>query len=322
MIPIGVVASSIASATIPTAPQSFTATAASSTQINLSWAVPSNNGGAAITSYTLKNGATTIYTGAGTSFSHTGLTAGTAYSYTVLATNSAGNGPTASASATTSAAVPAAPVFSFTDTSTGSYEIYGGSNEPNLTVNYRTFNLAWTTPANNGSAITGYRIQYSNNAGATWSTFNDLNASTNVATASTDQGVTLLRVFAINAIGNGAVSNSLDVSRYDINVPGPAGFVPGAPQPASIYESDYGFLTINFPEPATNGLPIEFYTYEFTYDGSYFYPGGISGRPTIASVSQDATVQVRIAAINAYGRGLYGSLITGYTTSPPPSGGD
>lgn len=102
MIPVGVIAQG--GATVPTAPTSFTATP-SIISVSLSWAAPSNNGGLAVTSYTLKRGATTIYTGSGTSFSDTGLTASTGYSYTVLATNSLGNGPTAAVSTTTLAKI-------------------------------------------------------------------------------------------------------------------------------------------------------------------------------------------------------------------------
>jgi chitodextrinase len=140
---LGTTASGVANETIPGAPQSFTATAASSTQINLSWSAPASNGGAAITSYTLKRGATTIYTGAGTSFSDTGLSFNTGYSYTVLATNSVGDGPTASASATTLVNVPSAPT---------SFSASG--------VNSSTINLSWAAPSSNGGgAITSYTLR-------------------------------------------------------------------------------------------------------------------------------------------------------------------
>lgn len=69
------------------APQSFTAVAFSDTQINLSWnAVPN------ATSYQIDwspngtSGWTSLYTGSGTSTSHTGLTASTQYFYRIKAT--------------------------------------------------------------------------------------------------------------------------------------------------------------------------------------------------------------------------------------------
>ncbi len=89
----------------PATPTGFTATAVSGTQINLSW-----NAVSGATSYTLAHpGGPTIYSGASTSFSETGLTCGTSYSYTVYASNAGGNSSNASASATTVVCAPSAP---------------------------------------------------------------------------------------------------------------------------------------------------------------------------------------------------------------------
>lgn len=87
----------------PSEPQSFTATAVSTSQINLSWSAPSSNGGATVTGYTLiRNGTTNLLSNANqTSYSDTGLTPNTSYSYTVAAVNSAGTGSSASASTST-----------------------------------------------------------------------------------------------------------------------------------------------------------------------------------------------------------------------------
>jgi chitodextrinase len=93
MIPVGVIAQGIVR--VPNAPTSFFAIPSTSSVI-LGWTAPSFNGGLPVTSYTLKRGATTIYTGAGTSFTDTGLTPYTEYSYTVVATNAIGNSATAS----------------------------------------------------------------------------------------------------------------------------------------------------------------------------------------------------------------------------------
>jgi cellulose 1,4-beta-cellobiosidase len=82
----------------------LTATAASGTQINLSWTAS-----AGATSYNVKRATvsggpyTTIITGVtGTSYSNTGLTASTTYRYVVSARNASGEGPNSTeASATT-----------------------------------------------------------------------------------------------------------------------------------------------------------------------------------------------------------------------------
>lgn len=91
----------VADTNAPSIPTNLSATAVSSSQINLSWTASTDNIG--VTGYTIfKNGAQ-LTTTTGTSYSNTGLTAATAYSYTISAYDAANNnsGQTASASATT-----------------------------------------------------------------------------------------------------------------------------------------------------------------------------------------------------------------------------
>ena len=75
----------------PTAPGSLTAVAASPTRVNLGWSASTDNVG--VTGYTItRNGAAlTTTSGATTSFADTTVTPGTAYTYSVRATDAAGN---------------------------------------------------------------------------------------------------------------------------------------------------------------------------------------------------------------------------------------
>jgi hypothetical protein len=125
-----------------TAPGTPTLTATpGNAQVALSWTAPAN-GGVAISGYTLKRGTTTIYTGTNTSFTDTSLTNGTAYSYTVFATNGVGNSSTGSASATPRT-IPTAPTSFAADTAT-----------------FGQITLSWALPSSNGgSAIIGYRLR-------------------------------------------------------------------------------------------------------------------------------------------------------------------
>ncbi len=100
----------------PTSPSNLTATAASTSQIDLSWTAATDNVG--VTSYLVESctgtGCTNfaqIGTTAATTFSHTGLVASTSYSYRVRATDAAGNlsGYSNTASATTQSAPPPPP---------------------------------------------------------------------------------------------------------------------------------------------------------------------------------------------------------------------
>lgn len=100
--------------TTPSAPTNLTATPAAS-GVNLSWTAP-NTGGSAITGYTVTSappGGSCVVTG--TTASCTGLTPQTTYTFTVVATNAAGNGPAA-----TVQGIAAAPV-SRTSTVTENY---------------------------------------------------------------------------------------------------------------------------------------------------------------------------------------------------------
>jgi chitodextrinase len=100
-----------ADTTPPTAPTNLTATAASSSQINLAWTASTDNVG--VTGYKVERCSGSgcanfaqIATPTGTTLNDTGLTASTAYSYRVRATDAAGNNSSYSniASANTQAA--------------------------------------------------------------------------------------------------------------------------------------------------------------------------------------------------------------------------
>ena len=85
----------------PGAPTGLTAVGNGQTRIDLSWRAPASDGGAAITGYRIEvseNGSTwndlvADTRNAATSYSHTGLTAGSTRHYRVSAINSAGTGP-------------------------------------------------------------------------------------------------------------------------------------------------------------------------------------------------------------------------------------
>ena len=135
--------------TAPAAPGSVTATAGDKSAI-VSWTAPAN-GGSPITSYTITPyvGTTaqtpTVITGTPptTSADITGLTDGTAYTFTVSATNGVGTGPASAASnqvTPTAPTVPAAPT-----------NVTATAGNQSATVN-------WTAPANGGSPITGYTV--------------------------------------------------------------------------------------------------------------------------------------------------------------------
>ena len=90
----------------PSTPTNLVAAAISSSQINLSWTASTDNVG--VTGYRVYRGGIQIATPTGTSYSNTGLSPSTTYSYTVAAVDGTGNvsAQSTSASATTQAAPP------------------------------------------------------------------------------------------------------------------------------------------------------------------------------------------------------------------------
>lgn len=162
---------------------------------------PNDFGDAAITTYTATSNPDSISVSSASSpISITGLTAGTAYTFTVTATNTFGISNASSASnSVTTANVPGAPT-SVTAADTG---IDGEAL------------IAWTAPGSNGgSAITDYVIEYSSNGGSSYSTFADgTSTGTSATVISLTIGTTyIFRVKSVNAIGTGTAST--DTSSY------------------------------------------------------------------------------------------------------------
>jgi hypothetical protein len=97
--------------TVPGAPTIGTASAGDTTA-TVAFTAPASNGGSAITSYTAKSSPGGITaSGASSPITVTGLTNGTAYTFTVTATNAAGTGP---ASAASNSVTPSAGGFAST----------------------------------------------------------------------------------------------------------------------------------------------------------------------------------------------------------------
>jgi len=148
-------------ATAPGAP-AMLAPDAGDGQVALSWTAPASDGGSLVTGYNVYQATSSGGQGAtpvnadpipGTSTTVDGLANGTQYYFTVKAVNDVGEGAASNevsatpAAAVTPPAAPAAPAAVGTPVPTGHDHRY------TLSVD-----LSWTAPADNGSAITGYRI--------------------------------------------------------------------------------------------------------------------------------------------------------------------
>ncbi|HTV83881.1 MAG TPA: beta-1,3-glucanase family protein [Dyella sp.] len=140
---------------IPNAPTNLTATAASSSEIDLSWLASTTSG---VTYTALRNGTAVASGLTGTAYADTGLAASTTYTYVVEAVNAAGTSPASNTAISTTAAPPTATAPSIS-TSPSSQTVTIGQTA--------TFSVAAS-----GSALT-YQW-YKNNVaidGATGSTY-------------------------------------------------------------------------------------------------------------------------------------------------------
>ena len=152
--------------TVPGAPTGVTG-APRDRAVALTWTAPSSDGGSTITSYRITpfigaNAQTPVNTGSpATGFTVTGLTNGTAYTFTVAATNGVGTGPASAPSAAVTPAVPPANPIVLENQNPG-------TTSWQLTVDHKALNqeiegYASKTSVNKGSTI-DFKVSLSSNA--------------------------------------------------------------------------------------------------------------------------------------------------------------
>lgn len=202
---------SFTTATVPGAPTALAGSQPGSAgEIALTWTAPTSNGGVAISDYVVEystDGTTwATFSDGGSSTASatvTGLANSTAYTFRVSAVNAAGTGTASATTTATTATVPGVP--------TG------------LTVAFlpTRADIQWTPPSNGGTAITGYVVEYSSDAGTTWTT-----APSGVPGISEEVGRSieglingtayLVRAAAVNAVGTGNYSDNLSFTGQGI----------------------------------------------------------------------------------------------------------
>ena len=299
-----------ATATVPGAPTSLSATASGSTTINLSWTAPSSDGGSAITGYKIEistdggsnwNDLVANTGNANTTYAHSGLAASTTRHYRVSAINGIGTSATTSnvANATTGAATAPGAATSLSATSSGS----------------STIDLSWTAPASTGgAAITGYKIEFSSDSGSNWSDLvaNTGNANTTYAhsglTASTTRHY---RVSAINGIGTSATTSNVANATTDA----PTATVPGAPTSLSATASGSTAIDLSWTVPSsTGGSAITGYLIEVSSDGGSNWSdlvadtGNANTTYAHTGLADGATRHYRVSAINSNGTGTHSNV--------------
>ena len=223
---------SVTPASAPGAPTGVNATAGAG-QATVSWTAPTNNGGSAITGYSVMSSPWSMgCTTTGTSCVVNGLVGGTTYTFTAYATNAIG---TSSASSASNPVTPTTPTLPGAPTSV-------------VALNGNALvKVSWAAPTTGGSGITGYTA--TSNFGQTCTT---TGALTCTVTGLTNGVLYTFTVTATNSTGTGPASA---VSNGAIPFT-----IPDAPT-AVIATAGSGQATVSWTAPAFNGgAPITGYT--------------------------------------------------------------
>jgi len=243
----------------------------------VSWVAPASNGGSAITGYTVTSspGGFAASTTGALSFSVTGLTNGSSYTFSVVAANGVGVGPaSAPSNAVTPSTVPSAP------------------NILSATRGNAQVSVIWTLPASNGGApIAGYTVTSSPGSFT----------STTSATSAVVPGLTNGTSYTFTVVATNVAGSSLPSAASAPVVPATT---PGPPTSVVGTRGASGQVIVSWNSPASNGgLAITNYTVTATPGGMTASSGGALNL-SMAGLTNGTPYTFSVVAINAIGPGL------------------
>ena len=254
-------ASAFPSATLQGAPQDPPAALnlnPAATMLTLSWQAPQNTGGLALGGYDVEyrlSGASewssATHSGTQASAEVASLAKGQAWEMRVRAKNEAGSGPwSAIAQAATLTTVPSAPL------------------PPALRPLDEALDVRWSAPDDAGGlALSGYIVEYRQHGASLWRNANHMGRETahRIADLTNDQ-LYEVRVFALNSVGQSAVSEAAEATPSSAISIGP----PAQPHAPTLQPgAQLGSLEVSWSAPLTHAsLPITAYQLRHRVDGS------------------------------------------------------
>jgi hypothetical protein len=287
----------------PSAPGTPTVSAITTTTATAKWADPSDWGGDNTSAFTVQwddNASFSSPTSAdltGNTKSLTGLATGRTFYVRVRARNGAGAGAWSGTRSFTTPDVPDAPA-----TPTVSDTDAAG------------FTAAWTTPANNGSGITGYRVQVSTSSTFGSTVLDTTTTSTSRVVSGLDRATTYyVRVLATNGVGSGPWSPVKSVHTLPLPPGAPSLGVPSTITPVG--------ASLSWAAPADNGgSGVTGYQVQ-TATNSGFTAGVVTRAAagtalTVSDLFPGTGYWVRVRAQNTMGWGDWSNVRTFTTASP------
>ena len=287
---------------VPAAPQNVQATVVSSTQVDLTWTAPTDDGGDPIVQYrvyrstTSGSGYVEVGTSTTASFSDTSVAPGNTYYYLIAAENGVGIGLNSTEISVTMPGPPSAPQS--LSGQAGNGWVY----------------LTWQAPADDGgSAITQYLIYRATIQGGPYTNINNVSASvlayndTSVANGQSYYYV----VKAENAYGVGPASNEVAVT---------PGGVPSQPRNVTA-QTGNGWVYLSWSAPADDGgFPIKYYlVYRSVQSGSGY--AQVANVTTISyndtGLTNGQTYYYKVSAVNALGEGANSTEVSAMPVGPP-----
>ena len=288
---------------VPGAPAGLRASASGRDAVSLSWNAPADDGRSDITGYRIEYSTGSWQLAAGshatTTYEHSGLDMGTSYCYRVAAINAIGTGPFSGRACATTEDVPGAP-RNLSATANGT----------------STINLSWQAPSHDGgSAVTGYDVEYSDNAGVSWHARATVQSGTFTYpdTGLLPASRRCYRVKAINVHGEGPLSGEACATTEG---------APSAPRNLSARPDSETSVRLSWDVPSDNGgeAVIGYVVERYSADTEEWV-NRVSGHTTETYVDTELATGLnycyRVAATNSNGTGDYSGQACATTEGLP-----
>ncbi|WP_164001761.1 FG-GAP-like repeat-containing protein [Pyxidicoccus caerfyrddinensis] len=257
------------------------------------WTPPANTGSSAITSYTVTaspGGTTTV--SSGTSLAVTGLANGTAYTFTVRATNAWGSGEDSAPSAPIT--TPDAP---------------GAPGEPHAVADVRSATLTWAAPDPHGDPVQEYTVRVQPDAPRSATVVSGTQA---VVTGLDDATTYTFTVSARNALGEGPAATFPAVTTPVAT--------PAAPGDVRATVSGAGRVTVSWQAPYANGgKPLTGYAVTASPGGATVSTAPTETTATFTGLGPGTAYTFTVRASNEVGLGTASQPSAPVTTPDVPA---